>query len=163
MIFVIITLMTMVHSGSSYRTSNDCHPGKTFDVSTVQNNPWPWLSRELPKMNNLCQTAAKKEHSGRVLACERLERFFFALELSDLARTRPDIQRAINIVSSSVSYRLILRDEPISSKDTVTEILEEFFALDGGLLWRRGLVSPETQYELAFSVLKKVDEIQERY
>jgi len=104
-----------------------------------------------------CSSFTLPSNSGfcRILACERLERLFFSLDFSKIAETDSNVRHAIKILKSTTD-RILFGD---SLKEELVGILKDLFQMDGGTLWRVGLVSAEQQYHMTLWILDKLDQM----
>jgi len=137
--------------------ASDCYEelSDKFDESTVAHQPWPWLDSNAAEFSKVCATAVERKHYGRILACERLERLFFSLDFSKIAETDSNVRHAIKILKSTTD-RILFGD---SLKEELVGILKDLFQMDGGTLWRVGLVSAEQQYHMTLWILDKLDQM----
>lgn len=135
------------------------NPEDNFDKSTVAGNPWPWLEKEAPAANNLCSIAVEKGYFGRILACERLERFFFGLQFFHQTKSDPNIELTVQILKEVTARNFFLVKSEPSLQDELVDILKDFFKMDGGDYWRNGLVSARNQYSLTLWLFDKLDKM----
>lgn len=135
----------------------------SFDASTVEGHPWPWLDRELPEIGMLCKAAADERHYGRILACERMERLFLGIDIGKHSDRLgfgntwdENWKRAVETMRATVDIWHI-SEEARTDKDILSEYLADFFKPNGGILWRRGLIEATRQYDLTMRVLQQLD------
>lgn len=128
-----------------------------FDESTVAHQPWPWLDDNAASFSKVCAIAVEKKHYGRILACERLERLFFSLDSSKRAEKNSNVRHAIKILKSPTDRFVFGSDD--TPKEELVGILKDLFQMDGGTLWRVGLVHPQQQYPMTLWILDKLDEM----
>lgn len=155
---VITTLLIFFCCGiSGYKCDN--RPEDSFDASTVEGDPWPWLREEAPAASKLCSDAVENRHFGRILACERLERLFVGVQYSNQGKADRNVELAINIMKEVTAHTFFLfKDEP-TLQDELADILENFFKVEGGDYWRNGLVPAREQYSLTLWLFDKLDKM----